>query len=171
MDSILCVCMSRQEEPWLISWMSDQDPAQRCWWSSRITHPKIVFPLQVLSLWEAWKKVAYLGKVGGMVPSTCFFHSDRRRGIVTCHRLKPAFLSSVSKWKFCSFQGNIIGWHLWTHCSNSARWEAWKHTKAQNLAARRSIRNWQWNLSWTSPARNQICGAQLWGDAKPTAEY
>lgn len=56
------------------------------------------------------KKVAYLGKVGGVVPSTwVFFHSDRKKGIVACHRPKPAFLSSVSEWKFCSYQGNIVG--------------------------------------------------------------
>lgn len=37
---------------------------------------------------------------------TCFF---RGKGLVACHRHKPAFLSSVSDSKFFSFQGSLIG--------------------------------------------------------------
>lgn len=117
------------------------------------------------------KKVAYVGKAGCVVSSTAFFTLIGEEDLWPVTDCKPAFLSSVSKWKFCSFQGNILGWELWTHCNNSARWEAWNHSEGQNLAARRSIRNWHWSLSWTGPVRNPLCCAHLWGDAKPTTEY
>lgn len=43
------------------------------------------------------KKVAYVGKAGRVVPSTCFFfYPDRRGGFVACHRLQVSSLVSAS---------------------------------------------------------------------------
>ena len=104
----MCVCMRRQGELWAMSSMSDHDPAQMLAVLQDNSPPDCLPSSSALSV-RSLTKVAYLGKVGGVVPSSCFSLSDGRRGIVACPRLKPAFPSGVSKWKFCSFQGNIIG--------------------------------------------------------------
>lgn len=62
MGGVLCACMCRQGEPWAVPWRSDQDPSQRCWRYSRITHPWVVFPLQAVSWREAWKRWPILEK-------------------------------------------------------------------------------------------------------------